>query len=93
MKNEKVNIQEIAESLDQLFMDIADVKTDTESIGQIILKLKNRQDEFAKILRERDKVNLLMCQHVERLVKEKEILLMHLGIDNLKSKMKKVKKQ
>ena len=34
-------------------------------------------------LRQRDKINLLLTRHVERLVREKETLLMHVGLTAL----------
>jgi hypothetical protein len=40
------------------------------------------------MLAERDKVNLVMAKHVERLAREKEVLLMHLGLQYLQSRNK-----
>lgn len=61
-----MTLAELAESLDQLWADIADVKTQNEALAQM--------------MRNRDAMNLLMTQHVQRLVREKEVLLIHMGL-------------
>lgn len=66
-----LSLEELAESLDQMFFEIADLKDQIESMG--------------KMLADRDKINLLMVKHVERLTREKEVLLMHLGLKYLES--------
>lgn len=67
-----LTLEELAESMDQLFFEIAEAKEQIESMG--------------KMLAERDKMNLLMVKHVERLTREKEVLLMHLGLQYLEGK-------
>lgn len=67
----KLSLEELADSLDQMFFEVADLKEQIESMG--------------KMLAERDKMNLLMVKHVERLTKEKEVLLMHLGLKYLET--------
>ena len=91
MKISNVTVEELAESLDQLFLDIADVKGDTESIGFIVADLKKKNEDMAAILEERDRMNLLMVKHVEKLSREKEFLLMHLGLENIQEKVRKGK--
>jgi hypothetical protein len=68
----KLSLEELANSLDELFMEVADIREQNEAMGQM--------------LAERDKMNLLMSKHVERLTREKEVLLMHLGLQYLQSK-------
>ena len=70
--NNRLTLEELANSLDELFMEIADIREQNEALGQM--------------LAERDKMNLLMTKHVERLTREKEVLLMHLGIQYMESK-------
>ena len=72
VKKETLTLEELAESLDQLFFEIADIKEQNEAL--------------ANMISERDKMNLLMAKHVERLTREKEVLLMHLGMQYLESK-------
>ena len=72
MKFETATLEELANSLDELFMDLADLKEQNEAIGDMIAK--------------RDSMNLLMVKHVEKIAREKEVLLMHLGLDSLKTK-------
>jgi hypothetical protein len=68
----KLSLEELANSLDELFMEIADIREQNEAMGQMLAK--------------RDEMNLLMSKHVERLTREKEVLLMHLGLQYLQSK-------
>ena len=65
----KVTLEELATSLDELFMEMADLKVQNESL--------------ATLIQNRDKMNLLLAKHVERLAREKEVLLMHLGLKAL----------
>lgn len=65
----KVTMEELATSLDELFMEMADLKVQNESL--------------ATLIQSRDKMNLLLAKHVERLAREKEVLLMHLGLKAL----------
>lgn len=65
----KVTLEELATSLDELFMEMADLKVQNESL--------------ATLIQSRDKMNLLLAKHVERLAREKEVLLMHLGLKAL----------
>ena len=67
-------LEELADSLDELFMEVAEIREQNEAMGQM--------------LAERDKVNLLMAKHVERLTREKEVLLMHLGLQYLQGRNK-----
>ena len=67
-----LSLEELANSLDELFMEVADIREQNEAMGQM--------------LAERDKMNLVMAKHVERLTREKEVLLMHLGLQYLQSK-------
>jgi len=67
-----LSLEELANSLDELFMEVADIREQNKAMGQM--------------LAERDKMNLLMTKHVERLTREKEVLLMHLGLQYLQSK-------
>ncbi|CAB4124326.1 hypothetical protein UFOVP49_164 [uncultured Caudovirales phage] len=62
-------MEELATSLDELFMEMADLKVQNESL--------------ATLIQSRDKMNLLLAKHVERLAREKEVLLMHLGLKAL----------
>jgi hypothetical protein len=64
-----LTLEELANSMDELFMEMAELKEQNEAL--------------AKMLRERDKMNLLMVKHVERLTQEKTFLLMHLGMKYL----------
>jgi len=68
----KLSLEELANSLDELFMEVADIREQNEAMGQM--------------LAERDKMNLVMAKHVERLTREKEVILMHLGLQYLQSK-------
>lgn len=68
----RASLEELADSLDELFLEIADIREQNEALGQM--------------LAERDKMNLVMVKHVERLTREKEVLLMHLGLQYLQSK-------
>lgn len=68
----KLSLEELANSLDELFMEIADIREQNEAMGQMLAK--------------RDEMNQLMAKHVERLTREKEVLLMHLGLQYLQSK-------
>jgi dynactin complex subunit len=67
----KLTLEELAESLDQMFFEIADLREQVESMGNM--------------LAERDKTNLLMVKHVERLTREKEVLLMHMGLNSMRA--------
>ena len=62
-------MDDIQQSLDELFMDIADLNAKVD-------KVLARQDR-------RDKRDILMVAHVERLVKDKEFLLRHIGVMQL----------
>lgn len=62
-------IEELADSLDELYMMLAEQK-------EMIEALQNQ-------LSERDKMNVLMVKHVQRLVEEKEFLLKHIGMLSL----------
>ena len=68
----RLSLEELANSLDELFMEVADIREQNEAMGQM--------------LAERDKMTLVMAKHVERLTREKEVLLMHLGLQYLQSK-------
>lgn len=74
VKKETLTLEELADSLDQLFFEIADIREQNEALGHMMA--------------ERDKMNVLMAKHVERLTREKEVLLMHLGLQYLESKKK-----
>ena len=45
--------------------------------------LKVQNESLATLIQSRDKMNLLLAKHVERLAREKEVLLMHLGLKAL----------
>lgn len=74
VKKDNLTLEELADSLDQLFFEIADIKEQNEALGNM--------------LADRDKMNLVMVKHVERLTREKEVLLMHLGLQYLQSRKK-----
>ena len=64
-------LDELLASQEELFMQLADQATLLEALGQLV--------------RKRDTMTLLLAKHVERLVREKEVLLQHLGIKYLQS--------
>jgi translation initiation factor 6 (eIF-6) len=66
----RIYTSELATSLDELFLDVADLRDKVEALGNMVAQ--------------RDKMNLLLAKHVERLMREKEVLLMHLGLEHLK---------
>lgn len=68
-------IEDLYGSLDEMYMMLAEQADMIESLHEK--------------MRERDKMNLLMVKHVERLVQEKDFLLKHIGMLDL---MKSVKK-
>jgi hypothetical protein len=91
----RISVEELAQSLDDLFLEVAEIKDHTEAIGRMLAKSKvsssieKLQDDVAELkkqMEDRDRLNLLMTKHVERLTREKEFLLMHLGFESLKNK-------
>jgi hypothetical protein len=73
IKAAPATIEALADSLDEMFLDLAELKEQNEVLFNMIT--------------ERDKMNLLMVKHVESLVREKEVLLMHMGLSSLQKKV------
>lgn len=69
----KVLVEELASSLDEIWSEVADLRADVIALYNLV---KNR-----------DSLNLVLAKDVERLVREKEIMLMHLGLQHLEERV------
>jgi hypothetical protein len=65
MAKNKITNDDLADSLDELWSMLADLQAQVQALGQQ--------------LGARDRMNLLMVQHVQRLTREKQALMVHLG--------------
>ena len=63
-------LDDLESSLDELWMDVAQIKMMLESMRTDILARLDARDAHA----------VLALRHVERLVKDKEFLLRHIGV-------------